>query len=189
MQHEERDVTESECAENRKNPVWSLGHLGPRAVTWRKKTQPSQQEAVFSVIFGWFSHRMNKSEWQLGGYAIKSGFYFNLTTLFIIGSHMTHFWFPRKRSKREKASYEEKEKHTVYHNFQTFTRMADYPQWSIFVVRGKNVQQITRTGLLPAPQNQRKSWYCIIGIRTHKLGVMNLPWIWIPLKLRKHFSG
>ena len=77
----------------------------------------------------------------------------------------------------------------MYRNFRTFTCTADYPQRSIFVVRGKNVQQITRTGLLPAPQNQRKSWYCIIGIRTHKLGVTNIPWIWIPLKLRKHFSG
>jgi len=66
---------------------------------------------------------------------------------------------------------------------------ADYPQQSIFVVRGKNVQQITRTGLLPTPQNQRKSCYCIIGIRTHKLGAMNIPWVWIPLKPRKHFSG
>ena len=58
----------------------------------------------------------------------------------------------------------------IYHNFWTFTCTADYPQRSIFVVRGKKVQQITRTGLLPAPQNQRKSCYCIIGITTHKLG-------------------
>ena len=62
-----------------------------------------------------------------------------------------------------------------YRNFRTFTRMADYPQRSIFVIRGKKVQQITRTGLLPAPQNQRKSCYCIIGITTHKLGAMNIP--------------
>lgn len=67
MQHEERYVTESECAEKRKNPVWSLGHLGPRAVTWQRKTQPSQQEAVFSVILRWFSNRMNKSEWPWEG--------------------------------------------------------------------------------------------------------------------------
>ena len=32
-----------------------------------------------------------------------------------------------------------------YRNFRTFTRTADYPQRSIFVVRGKKVQQITRT--------------------------------------------
>ena len=62
-----------------------------------------------------------------------------------------------------------------YRNFQTFTRTADYPQRSIFVVRGKKVQRITRTGLLPAPQNKRKSCYCITGIRTHKLGAMNIP--------------
>ena len=37
-----------------------------------------------------------------------------------------------------------------YRNFRTFTRMANYPQRSIFVIRGKKVQQITRTGLLPA---------------------------------------
>ena len=41
----------------------------------------------------------------------------------------------------------------AYRNFRTFTRTADYPQRSIFAVRRKNVQQITRTGLLPAPQN------------------------------------
>ena len=51
-----------------------------------------------------------------------------------------------------------------------FTRTADYPQRSIFVPRGKKVQQITHTGLLPAPQNRRKSCYCITGTRTHKLG-------------------
>ena len=62
-----------------------------------------------------------------------------------------------------------------YRNFRTFTRTADYPQRSIFVVRGKKVQQITRTGLLPAPQNKRKSCYCITGIRTHKRGAMNIP--------------
>ena len=76
-----------------------------------------------------------------------------------------------------------------YRNFRTFTRTADYPQRSIFVIRRKNVQQITRTGLLPAPQNQRKSCYCIMGIRTHKLGAINIPWVWIPLKPRKHFWG
>ena len=65
----------------------------------------------------------------------------------------------------------------TYRNFWTFTRTADYPQRSIFVVRGKNVQQITRIGLLPAPQNQRKSCYCIMAIRTHKLGAMNIPWV------------
>ena len=63
----------------------------------------------------------------------------------------------------------------AYCNFRTFTRTADYPQRSIFVVRGKKVQQITRTGLLTAPQNKRKSCYCITGIRTHKLGAMNIP--------------
>ena len=62
-----------------------------------------------------------------------------------------------------------------YRNFRPITRTADYPQRSIFVVRGKKVQQITRTGLLPAPQNKRKSCYCITGIRTHKLGEMNIP--------------
>ena len=77
----------------------------------------------------------------------------------------------------------------IYCNFRTFTRTADYPQRSIFVVRGKNAQQITRTGLLPAPQNQRKSCDCIIGTRTHKFGAMNIPWVWIPLKPQKHFLG
>ena len=43
-----------------------------------------------------------------------------------------------------------------------------YPQLSIFVVRGKKFNR------LPAPQNQRKSCYCIIGITTHKLGAMNI---------------
>ena len=43
----------------------------------------------------------------------------------------------------------------MYRNFRTITRTADYPQRSIFVTRGKNVQQITRTGLLPAPQNRK----------------------------------
>ena len=62
-----------------------------------------------------------------------------------------------------------------YRYFRTFTRTADYRQWSIFVVRGKKVQQITRTGLLPAPQNKRKSCYCITRIRTHKLGAINIP--------------
>ena len=62
-----------------------------------------------------------------------------------------------------------------YRNFRPITRTADYPQRSIFVVRGKKVQQITRTGLLPAPQNKRKSCYCTTGIRTHKLGEMNIP--------------
>ena len=62
----------------------------------------------------------------------------------------------------------------MYRSFRTFTRTADYPQRSIFAVRGKKVQQITRTGLLPPPQNQRKSCYCIIGITTHKLGAMNI---------------
>ena len=61
-----------------------------------------------------------------------------------------------------------------YRNFRTFTCTADYPQRSIFVLRGKKVQQITRTGLLPAPQNKRKSCYSITGIRTHKLGAMNI---------------
>ena len=42
----------------------------------------------------------------------------------------------------------------MYRNFRPFTRTADYPQRSIFVTRGKKVQQITRTGRLPAPQNK-----------------------------------
>ena len=63
----------------------------------------------------------------------------------------------------------------TYRNFRPFTRTADYPQRSIFIIRGKKVQQITRTGRLPAPQNKRKSCYCITGIRTHKLGAMNIP--------------
>ena len=62
--------------------------------------------------------------------------------------------------------------YSIYRNFRPITRTADYPQRSIFVVRGKKVQQITRTGLLPAPQNKRKSCYCITGIRTHKHSVL-----------------
>ena len=61
-----------------------------------------------------------------------------------------------------------------YRNFRPFTRRADYPQQSIFVVIGKKIQLITRTGRLPAPQNKRKSCYCITGIRIHKLGAMNI---------------
>ena len=60
----------------------------------------------------------------------------------------------------------------IYRNFRPFTCTADYPQRSIFVVK---VQLITCTGRLPAPQNKRKSCYCITGIRTHKLGAMNIP--------------
>ena len=67
-----------------------------------------------------------------------------------------------------------------YRNFRPITRTADYPHGRLpaavyFCRKGKKVQQITRTGLLPAPQNKRKSCYCITGIRTHKLGAMNIP--------------
>ena len=65
-----------------------------------------------------------------------------------------------------------------YRNFRPFTRRADYPQRSIFVVIGKKIQLITCTGRLPAPQNKRKSCYCITHIKTHKLrklGAMNIP--------------
>ena len=43
-----------------------------------------------------------------------------------------------------------------YRNFRTFTRTADYPQRSIFVVKGKNVQQITCT---PKPKKIMLLYY------------------------------
>ena len=48
-----------------------------------------------------------------------------------------------------------------YRNFRTFTRTAGYPQRSIFVVRVKNVQQITHTGLLPATPNTFKRFQMV----------------------------
>ena len=74
-----------------------------------------------------------------------------------------------------------------YRNFRPYTRTADYPQWSIFVITGKKVRQITRTGLLPAPQNKRKSCYRIIGMRTHKLGAMSIPCFCYKAEDQSHF--
>ena len=52
-----------------------------------------------------------------------------------------------------------------YRNFRPITRTADYPQRSIFVVRGKKVQQITRT------PKQKK----IMLLYYRKLGAMTIP--------------
>ena len=70
-----------------------------------------------------------------------------------------------------------------YRNFWTFTRTADYPQWSIFVVRGKKFNR------LPTAQNLRKSCYRIIGITTHKLGPMNILWFCLQSRRSIAFSA
>ena len=65
--------------------------------------------------------------------------------------------------------------HSNYRNFRTIIRTADYPQRSIFVTRGKNVQHITRTGLLPAPQNRKNLATVFPGQELTNFGEMNIP--------------
>ena len=72
---------------------------------------------------------------------------------------------------------------SYYRNFRTFTRTEDYPQWSIFLVRGKKFNR------LPTPQNLRKSCYRIIGITTHKLGPMNILWFCLQSRRSIAFSA
>ena len=65
--------------------------------------------------------------------------------------------------------------HPIYRDFRPITHTAHYPHRSIFAIKGKNCQQITRT------ENKRKSWFKVSPYLTKldQQAIELFSWLWI----------